>query len=123
VIAHVVLFKTRADLADADREAFVASFLTALAAIPVIRSARVGRRVRLGRYYDDHNAIDFSFIAVLEFEDEEGLRAYLDHPAHEDLGTRFYMTSEAALAFDFEMLPGADIRNALATRRSPGEGG
>ena len=42
---------------------------------------------------------------MIEFDTEEALRTYLDHPAHAELGRRFYEFSEAALVHDFEMLP------------------
>lgn len=114
MIAHIVLFTPRAELPEVERDAFVASFRTALEAIPAIKSARVGRRRTLGRYYDRHNALDFSFVAVLEFESEADLIAYLDHPAHVDLGTRFYVTSESALAYDFEMFDGSRLGEVVA---------
>ena len=50
---------------------------------------------------------DFSFVSVLEFDDLAGLQAYLNHPAHAELGTLFYTSNAAALAYDFD-LPDAD---------------
>jgi hypothetical protein len=44
----------------------------------------------------------FEYSAILEFESEAGLRAYLDHPAHVALGQRLFLASEAVLAYDFE---------------------
>jgi hypothetical protein len=108
VIAHVVLFQPRADLAPAEREAFAQSFAGAVAGIPQLRRARVGERKNLERFYDGLNARSFSHIAVLEFDSETDLRTYLEHPAHEELGRRFYETAEAALVFDFEMKEGHD---------------
>jgi hypothetical protein len=114
VIAHVVLFQPKHDLAPAERDAFVAAFEQALAAIPQIRRARVGSRTSQGRLYDRLNARDFPYIAVIEFDNESDLRAYLDHPAHDELGRRFYETAEAMLAYDFELREGKD---ALAVMR------
>jgi hypothetical protein len=111
VIAHVVLFRPRPDLSATEREAFAAAFQEALAQIPTVRAARIGRRVNLQRFYDQHNAIDFPYCAVIEFESEADLRKYLDHPAHDELGQRFYATSEATLAYDFEMIDGARVRD------------
>ena len=58
----------------------------------------------MGRQYDAMNAVEFPFIAILEFDSTADLLAYLAHPAHETLGMQFYTTSEAALAYDFELL-------------------
>jgi hypothetical protein len=60
----------------------------------------------LNRPYDELNAANFPFAAMLEFETEGDLRAYLEHPAHQMLGAQFYVTSDAALVFDFEGVPG-----------------
>jgi hypothetical protein len=103
MIAHVVLFQPRADLSAADREAFAASFERALTGIPEVRRARVGERVNLGRQYDQQNARDFSHAAIIEFDSEADLRAYLEHPAHQELGQRFYQAAEAALVYDFAL--------------------
>jgi Stress responsive A/B Barrel Domain len=108
VIAHVVLFQPRTDLSPAEREAFAQSFARAIDRIPQLRRARVGKRKNLERLYDGLNARGFSHIAVLEFDCEADLRAYLDHPAHDELGRRFYETAEAALVFDFDMKEGDD---------------
>jgi hypothetical protein len=43
----------------------------------------------------------FPWVALLEFEDEAGLRAYLSHPLHVALGQRFNAAAEAALIYDY----------------------
>jgi Stress responsive A/B Barrel Domain len=116
MIAHVVLFQPRAGLSDADRAAFAASFEHALTRIPRVRRAYVGERVNLGRFYDQHNARDFSHLAIIEFDSEADLRAYLDHPAHQELGERFYSAAEAALVFDFALTEGQRISDLLRAR-------
>jgi hypothetical protein len=47
--------------------------------------------------------VDYSFAAILEFDDRNGLQTYLDHPAHEELAQRFYASVTEALTYDFEM--------------------
>jgi stress responsive alpha/beta barrel protein len=108
VIAHVVLFRPRADVSIEDRQALVASWATALAEIPSIRRARVGRRVRIDRPYEQLTRIDLPYAAILEFDDVAGLRAYLDHPAHADIANRFFAALAETLIYDFEMEAGAD---------------
>ena len=103
MIAHVVLFRLRTDLSADDRRALVDAWSTALGNIPEIRRARVGRRVRIGRSYESLTRIDFPYAAVLEFNDAQALRAYLDHPAHEAMATRLFAAIEDTLIYDFEV--------------------
>jgi hypothetical protein len=117
VIGHLILFRPRPGLAAADREALVAAFERALTEIPGILASRVGERLTLGRPYDQLNAVDFPFAALIEFADEAALRAYLDHPAHDELGRRFYQTAENALVFDFTIRDGREVRRLLASDR------
>jgi hypothetical protein len=42
-------------------------------------------------------------IAEIDFDNLDGLQAYLRHPAHEELGKRFGQSLEAAMVYDFEM--------------------
>jgi Stress responsive A/B Barrel Domain len=103
VIAHVVLFRLRADVPVAERRALVDAWETALRDIPSIRRAQVGRRVRIGRAYEDLIHTDFPFAAILEFDDVDGLRAYLDHPAHGPISTRFFAALADTLIYDFDV--------------------
>ena len=56
---------------------------------------------------------DYTHAAILEFEDLAGLRAYLEHPAHTDLGSRFFECFEQALMYDFDVQDGHAGLNAL----------
>lgn len=112
MIAHIVLFRPRPDLGDDERRALLDAWRTALAEIPAIRRAHVGRRIRVGRSYEDLAHIDLPYAAILEFDSVEGVRAYLDHPAHAGIATRLFDAIAEALIYDFEMQANAD---ALAT--------
>jgi hypothetical protein len=101
--AHVVLFRPRPDLTDEARQALVAAFDAALREIPAIRRARVGRRLMLGRPYESLMTGDYPYIAILEFADRAALAAYLEHPAHTQLASRFFAAFEEALIYDFEL--------------------
>lgn len=103
MILHVVLFRLKPDLAEEDREALAAALAQATREIPSIRRARVGSRLTLGRTYEQLMTTDYSFAALLEFDDRNGLQTYLDHPAHEQLAQRFYAGVSEALTYDFEM--------------------
>ena len=104
MIAHVVLFKPKPGLTDADRQAVIADLKTAASGIPSIRRMRVGHRVRHGRPgYEQLMREDFEFIVIIEFDDVDGLTAYLTHPRHDAIGSHFMQASAAALAYDYEL--------------------
>ena len=104
MISHVVLFKPRADLTAAERQAVINDLRTAASAIPTVRGLRVGRRIRHGRPgYEQLMREDFEFIVIIEFDDVEGLTAYLAHPEHAAIGAHFMQASAAPLAYDDEM--------------------
>ena len=50
--------------------------------------------------------VDYEYAALFDFDDLSGLKAYLEHPAHEALATRFFEVLEEALMYDFELEDG-----------------
>ena len=102
MVLHVVLFRPRKDVVDADRQAMFAAMQTAAREISEVRMFYVGRRVTHGANYEQLMTDDYPFAAVIGFDDLDGLRAYLAHPKHEQLGALFYRLQEAALAFDYD---------------------
>jgi hypothetical protein len=103
MIVHVVLFRLRSELAEETRDGLADALLRAARQIPSLRRARVGARVRLGRGYEQLMTTDYTFAAILEFDDFSGLQSYLDHPVHEQLADRFYASVDQALTYDFEL--------------------
>jgi hypothetical protein len=103
MIVHVVLFRLKPQLSDATREGLAQALSRATRNIPTIRRARIGVRLTMGRPYEQLMPIDYSFAAILEFDDREGLQAYLDHDVHDELAQRFYASIEQALTYDYEM--------------------
>jgi hypothetical protein len=117
MIAHVVLFRPRDDLSTEARQTLATSFEAALTQIPSIRRARVGQRLAVGRPYEALMEVDYTYAAVIEFDDRAGLMAYLDHPAHEQLASQFFSAFEEALMYDFELLEGtAGLRVSPTTQ-------
>jgi len=115
LIAHVVLFRLRPDVSIEDRRALIDTWGTALNDMPMIRRARVGRRLTIGRSYESLTRIDFPFAAVLEFDNVHALRAYLDHPAHEAFATRLFAAIADTLIYDFEVTADAEgLRGMLS---------
>ena len=108
MITHVVLLRPRAGLSPEERAGLVDALRTAIRTIPSIRRARVGRRVIHGHPYEQSMRVDYEYAALLDFDDAAGLRAYLAHPAHEALATRFVRAADDALLYDFELGEGED---------------
>ena len=108
MIAHIVLFRPRADLTAGDRQNLVRAFRLALREIPAVRRSRVGRRILHGRQYEQVTRENYEYAAILEFDDAAGLTAYLEHPAHARLGELFSSAFEAALIYDYELRDGQD---------------
>lgn len=103
MVFHIVLFRPRPDLTPHERDAFVRALEQAAARIPQVRRFSVGRRVTHGRGYEAAMPQDFEYAAVVEFDDLSGLKTYLDHPAHAELGDRFFSSLAAGLVYDYEM--------------------
>jgi stress responsive alpha/beta barrel protein len=103
MVSHVVLMKPRADLTPVERQAFVSAFQRAIREIPSVRHVRIGRRIVHGAGYEASVPDAADYIAVIDFDDLDGLQTYLRHPAHDELGTRFYESLSSALVYDFEV--------------------
>jgi hypothetical protein len=114
MVVHVVLFRPRADAGEDERRAFVDAIVRARREIPGIRRFSLGRRIMREVSYAQAMPEDFTFAAVIEFDDADALRAYLRHPAHDELGARFWSTSEAALAYDYEVGDATDAHRLMS---------
>lgn len=110
MIVHIVLFEPRADLSDADRQRVIADMKAAAASIPSLRRCRIGRRILHGLPgYEAAMRTNFQYAAIMEFADQEGLEAYLRHPAHHSAGQHFTTSASSALAYDYEVSEAADF--------------
>ena len=98
---HVVLFRPRPDVSDKDRDGLLDAMRAAAREIPTVRGFRIGTHIAEPVPYVMSGFPSFPWIALLEFDDEAGLRAYLSHPLHRDLGVRFNALAEAALIYDY----------------------
>lgn len=110
MISHVVLFRPRPTLSAGDRRALIESLRNAVTGIRSIKRATIGRRVRLDRPgYETLMAEHYEYAAILEFDAEDDLRSYLDHPAHHELGRLLFTAAEAVLAYDFKSTSLAEL--------------
>lgn len=114
MISHVVLFRPKADLSQADRAALIAAFKAAATEIASVRGVRAGRRVTHGAGYEETTA-DLDILIVIDFDDLDGLQAYLRHPAHAELGARFNQAMDSGLVYDFEV--GSDLEETYLRDR------
>jgi hypothetical protein len=113
MVAHLVLVKLRPNLTAGERAAFAESLIAAIRDIPNVRGARIGRRIRHGAGYEQATPDAGDYLAWIEFDDLEGLQAYLAHPAHQALGRHFGEKLSAGLVYDFEV-GGVEWIEALA---------
>ena len=102
MMLHVVLFRPKTDVTDADRRAMFGALNVAASQIPSVRRFYVGQRVIHGAVYEPLMQHDFPYAAIVEFEDLAGLQEYLQHPKHRELGELFSRLQDAALVYDFE---------------------
>jgi Stress responsive A/B Barrel Domain len=113
MMLHIVLFRLKRELDTNTRRALAKAFGSAIDGIASIKRARIGRRRTHGRPYEQLMRENYTHAAILEFEDLEGLKAYLEHPSHAELGSRFFECFEQALMYDFEMRDGHAGLDAL----------
>ena len=105
MIVHVVLFQPRQGLSDDQRDRVLADLRRAATEIPSIRRFRIGQRMLHGLPgYEQAMRHDYQYAALIEFDDREGLEAYLRHPAHEAAGRQFTEAASHALAYDYEVI-------------------
>ena len=109
MVTHVVLLRPRAGLSAHERAGLADALRAAIETIPSIRRARIGRRVTFGRGYEQSMQTNYEFVALLDFDDLDGLRAYLDHPSHSDLGRMLFTAADAVLAYDFVAIDPAQL--------------
>src|SRR4051794_39551243 len=102
MFVHLVLFRPKPDVSAADRQAMFDA-LAAAAAIPSVKRFHIGTRVTHDAAYERLMRDDYPYTAVIEFDDLVGLQAYLEHPAHKQLGELFYRFLDGGLVYDYEM--------------------
>lgn len=102
MIAHLVLLQPRPDLTEPQRADALAALRRAANDVPEIRRFRIGQRVKHGLPgYEQMMAQDFEVALIIEVEDMEALKRYLQAPAHAALGHLFSTATAAALAYDY----------------------
>jgi hypothetical protein len=108
VIAHIVLFTPKKELSVVERQAFAQSVRDSVRRIGGIQRAMIGRAMAAEPQYErSFGDKTYEYAAILEFVDTAALEAYLNHPAHRDLGRLFWENCGAAVVME------ADLADAL----------
>lgn len=116
--AHIVLFQPKREVPDADRLAFARQLELACREIPSVRRAIVGKAADIDAGYarslGDGN---YTFAAILEFDDRDGLVAYLQHPLHKELGRLFWRVCERTAIVEMNLTDAktADLAAVIRT--------
>ena len=109
MIGHIVLFNPKAGLAESSLLSFGLSIQKAFSAIPTVKRALIGRRLSIDAGYErslGHKTYEFT--AILEFENEAALIAYLRHPLHAELGRLFWDYCESTVISEVRLVDGKD---------------
>ena len=102
MIAHIVLLQPKAELTEAQRATALDTIRRSAADLSEVR-LRLGRRVKHGLPgYEQLMAQDYDYALIVEADDIDALKRYLQAPAHVALGQLFYSATCAALAYDYE---------------------
>lgn len=114
MITHIVLFKPQGSLTTQQRRSILDTVTASAARCPSVRACRIGRRVLHGLPgYEQAMREDYEYTLILEFDDVEGLRAYLTHPEHVRLGGFFTSAAAASLAYDYDLRDPDEVRKTL----------
>jgi hypothetical protein len=124
LIAHIVLLRMREAVAEDVMRSFAQSLCRACDEIPAVRHARAGPRIYVDPGYERSlGDSTYEFAAVLEFDDEGGLREYLTHPLHGELGKQFWDLCDSTVIFEGSLRdlkgasPGHDWVTSLIPRK------
>ena len=102
MLTHLVLFRPKPGLTDADAAALVDALEAAARGIPGVRRFEVGRQTASPPRYAAGAPPDFPYLALVEVDDRAALDAYLAHRAHQALGAAFNASLGEALIYDFD---------------------
>lgn len=103
MIAHVVLFEPKATTTEADRESFLDAMKLAFREIPSVDRSLVAKRQPIGASYESKIGDQtYSYVSVVEFKDVHALKAYLEHPLHQQLGQLFWQNCDRTMIVDAE---------------------
>ena len=107
MISHIVLFNPRPDVTIEQRRSFALTISETCRSIPTVRAARLGRSKEINSGYPrSFGEKTYPYAAVIDFDSETELVAYLQHPLHRELGRLFWETCESTVVLEVEMMDG-----------------
>ena len=101
MIAHVVLFKPKHELTGEQRQGVIDALKAAASGIPSVRGLRSESASATAVLARATDARRLRYLVIVEFDDVEGLTAYLAHPQHAAIGSHFVRSASTALAYDY----------------------
>jgi len=103
MIAHVVLFEPKTSATVTERDAFVELLRATFSEISTVQRSFIGLRQKVGVSYEIIlGDTTYSYASVVEFDDIEGLKIYLDHPLHVKVGQLFWQHCERTMIVDVD---------------------
>ena len=93
MVRHIVFFKFKPEITDADRDWVFNLIRTAVAKIPQARNFGIGKQLEPSQeWYKERLATDFVWGLSADFDSEDDLYTYQKHPLHmetlQELGKR-----------------------------------
>lgn len=103
MIAHVVLFEPKSSTTMAERDAFIELLRVTFSDVSTVQRSFIGLKQKIGVSYESKlGDTTYSYASVVEFEDVEGLRTYLEHPLHVKVGQLFWQHCERTMIVDVD---------------------
>jgi len=103
MIAHVVLFEPKAGTTVDERDGFIDLLRVTFNEIDTVRRSFIGHRQLIGVSYEAIlGDTAYSYASVVEFDDVEGLRTYLEHPLHIKVGQLFWQHCDRTMIVDVD---------------------
>ena len=105
MITHIVLFQPKAGVTPAQKQDLADAVQLACTQAASVRRFEIARVIDAGAGYSKQfGEKTYEYVAVIEFDDRQGLAEYLNHPAHERLAKLFWEACEATRIIDAETM-------------------
>ena len=103
MIAHVVLFEPKSNTTMAERDAFIELLRVTFSDVSTVQRSFIGLRQKIGVSYESKvGETAYSYASVVEFEDIEGLKTYLEHQLHVKVGQLFWQHCDRTMIVDVD---------------------
>ena len=97
MIAHIVLFRPKREVGVDGMRAFARTLQTVCRDVPSVKRAIAGR-ITDDKQFIGHTT--YHYAAVIEFDDEDGLKLYLNSQYHKDLAVMFWRFCDSTVILD-----------------------